>query len=55
MNISSLAFIIFAKVLEIVNFLFHFAVEFPSVKGLVVSQNTLCSGTSIFHEAWEIL
>lgn len=48
MNISSLAFISFAQVLEIVNFLFYFAVEFPSVKGLVVSQNTLCSGTSIF-------
>ncbi|KAJ6881894.1 hypothetical protein NC651_028488 [Populus alba x Populus x berolinensis] len=28
MNISSLAFIIFSQVLEIVNFLFHFAVEF---------------------------
>lgn len=33
---------------EIVNFLFYFAVEFLPVKGLVVAQNTMCSGTSIF-------
>lgn len=48
MNTSSLAFISFAQVLEIVNFLFYFAVEFLPVKGLVVAQNTMCSGTSIF-------
>lgn len=48
MNTSSLAFISFAQVLEIVNFLFYFAVEFLPVKGLVVAQNTVCSGTYIF-------